>query len=155
MLLLLQFIAVNAGLLLTSKLAKLFIEQVTPPKAVLVLMSKALILVFWQSKYVKAVLALTSILPRLLSRTYKPVKAAKASIPVKSVMLRLLPKISPVKAAASLTCISASVLVFIAVLPTKYALKFASGIFTFWPKAPNPITFSAIVNSNVLFMFSV
>ena len=35
---------------------------------------------------------------------------------------------------ASLTWISVSPLVFIAVLPTKYALKLASGMFTFCPK---------------------
>jgi hypothetical protein len=38
---------------------------------------------------------------------------------------------------ASLTWISLSPLVFIAVLPTKYALKLASGMFTFCPKQNN------------------
>ena len=40
----------------------------------------------------------------------------------------------PLKALASLTCIWLSPLVFIAVLLTKYALKIASGMFTFCPK---------------------
>ena len=47
-----------------------------------------------------------------------------------------LKEIAPLKAVASLTCISASPLVLIAMFPTKYALKLVSGMFTF---CPNPI----------------
>ena len=56
-------------------------------------------------------------------------------MPVKSYISSKL-SIDPLKEFASLSCISVSPFVFINVFPTKYALKLASGMFTF---CPNPI----------------
>ena len=56
-------------------------------------------------------------------------------MPVKSEIFIELHKISPPKAVASLTCISPSPLMLIALFPTKYALKLASGMYTFCPTA--------------------
>ena len=51
-------------------------------------------------------------------------------MPVKSAIARLEQFIVPVKAVASVTWISRSPLVLIAVLPNKYALKLVSGTST-------------------------
>jgi hypothetical protein len=56
----------------------------------------------------------------------------KDATPVKSEILSSCTLRTPLNAAASETCISPSPFVFIDELPTSAALKFASGILTFW-----------------------
>ena len=87
---------------------------------------------------------------RLFPLQYKVVKAVNTSIPVKSAIFILLQSITPLKAVASLTCISVSSLVLISSFPTKYVLKLTSGMFTFWP---NPIIGKAINISSSFFIF--
>ena len=75
----------------------------------------------------------------------------KYSIYVKSAIAQKEQVIVPLKTDASLSCISLLPLVLIAVLPNKYALKLASGIFTY---CQNPMIGkkSNISNNFLLFL---